>query len=385
MAPPLPFAVIGNPENRRVTMFQDALARAGLPLATVVPWHELARDARALDRVPAGPCLLRIDSFGEDFAVEKLLLLRGYDAACADPGGPVVLLPEAIDELAEDRGRVIAPRQHHHGLLAVLDDLERWLTTRPDVRCLTPIAAIRELFDKRLTSRTFERIGVPVPQALHEAAGNVATLREQARDVGLRELYVKLSCGSSASCLALWRIGPSSDVVLTTMETANGGFYNSLRLRRYERPADVERVLSFLLCEGAHVEAAIEKARLDGRHTDCRVLVVAGEPAFTVVRTSAHPITNLHLGGQRGDLAALRALCPADVFERAMESCRAIGRHYATWHVGIDLLFERGFEGHRVVEANAFGDLLPGLSRGGLDTYGWEIQAVLDASAKDPP
>ena len=53
--------------------------------------------------------------------------------------------------------------------------------------------------------------------------------------------------------------------------------------------------------------------------------------------------------------------------------------------LGIDLLFERGFAGHRVVEANAFGDLLPGLSRGGLDTYGWEIQAVLDASAKDSP
>jgi len=46
--------------------------------------------------------------------------------------------------------------------------------------------------------------------------------------------------------------------------------------------------------------------------------VIDGVPAFTVVRTSPHPITNLHLGGQRGDLDDLRArIAPAD-WERAM-------------------------------------------------------------------
>ena len=120
----------------------------------------------------------------------------------------------------------------------------------------------------------------------------------------------------------------------------------------------------------------MEKALLDGRHSDCRVLVVKGEPAFTVVRTSLHPITNLHLGGQRGDPEALRALCPPAVFEEAMESCRRLGAHYGALHLGVDLLYERGFRGHRVVEANAFGDLLPNLTRDGLGTYGWEIRAL---------
>ena len=36
------FAVIGNPENRRVTMFQAALAAQGLPEARVLAWRELA-------------------------------------------------------------------------------------------------------------------------------------------------------------------------------------------------------------------------------------------------------------------------------------------------------------------------------------------------------
>ena len=48
---------------------------------------------------------------------------------------------------------------------------------------------------------------------------------------------------------------------------------------------------------------------------------------------------------------------------------------------GVDLLYETGFRGPRVVEANAFGDLLPNLTREGLSPYGWEIRAALAAAA----
>jgi len=39
-----PFIVIGNPENRRISMFQDALARQGCAPARVVSWLELLED-----------------------------------------------------------------------------------------------------------------------------------------------------------------------------------------------------------------------------------------------------------------------------------------------------------------------------------------------------
>ncbi len=39
-------------------------------------------------------------------------------------------------------------------------------------------------------------------------------------------------------------------------------------------------------------------------------------------------------------------------------------------HVGIDLMYDESFEGHRVLEANAFGDLLPNLKRDGLSMSG---------------
>ena len=49
--------------------------------------------------------------------------------------------------------------------------------------------------------------------------------------------------------------------------------------------------------------------------------------------------------------------------------------------MGVDLLYEAGFKGHRVIVANAFGDLLPNLKRDGLTTYGWEIRAALGGLA----
>ena len=46
-------------------------------------------------------------------------------------------------------------------------------------------------------------------------------------------------------------------------------------------------------------------------------------------------------------------------------------------HVGLDVLFEPGLAHHRIIEANAFGDLLPNLTLDGLSVYRWEIRAAL--------
>ena len=115
------------------------------------------------------------------------------------------------------------------------------------------------------------------------------------------------------------------------------------------------------------------RLELAGRFFDLRVLVIDGVPAFVVVRTSPHPITNLHLGGQRGDLSELRARISDAAWQRAMATCVAVQRASGAFHVGVDLLFEPDFATHRVIEGNAFGDLLPNLERDGLDTYGWQI------------
>ncbi|MCP3102332.1 STM4014 family protein [Myxococcus sp. K15C18031901] len=369
-----PFILIGNAENRRVTLFQDALARQGLPPATVVPWRELLEDPARLTRLPAPEALVRIDAAGESWAVEKALLKRGYAGAVGL--GCTVLTPAQVDALEEDHGRILCPRQAHVGFLDVLSELDACFAERPGWRVLQQPRSIADLFDKRVTSRRYASRGIPVPEPL-EGVTDVASLRERMEEEDCREVFVKVSCGSSASCLAIFRRRRGRESLLTSVEQASAGWYNSLQVRRIVEPERVEEVLGFLLREGSQVERSILKARLGGDFFDCRVLVVAGEPAFIVVRQSRLPITNLHLGGWRGDLERLQAAVPRNEWEAALESCRQVARLHDCLHVGIDLLFEEYFQGHRIVEANAFGDLLPNLHRDGLSVYEWEIREAL--------
>lgn len=369
-----PFILIGNAENRRVTLFQEALVRQGLPPAHVVPWRELLTTPGLLADLPDSEALVRIDATGESWEVEKALLKRGYP----DAGGLgcSVLTPEEVDRLPVDHGRILAPRQHHLGFLRVLSELEAIFAEHPRWRVLQQPSAIADLFDKRITSRRYAALGVPVPEPL-DGVTDVDSLRQRMREEDCREVFVKVSCGSSASCLGIFRRGRSADTLTTTIEVAPTGWYNSLKVRRIEAPEQVDDLLTFLLNEGSQVERAIPKARLGGDYFDCRVLMVRGEPAFTVVRQSQRPITNLHLGGWRGDLEDFHAEVPANELADALESCRTVARAHDCLHVGIDLMYEEYFTGHRVLEANAFGDLLPNLRRDGLTVYEWEIREAL--------
>lgn len=375
------FVIIGNPENRRVRLFQEALLRERQPRARVVRWLDLAPEGAA-EKVFAGlpdePAIVRIDSFGEDFDVDRALLVRGYEDARAL--GAWAVPPEEIKTTPYDRGRIFAPRQAHCGFLRVLGEVERALARRPWLRVLSAPSSIERLFDKRACAVSFAGAGVPVPRPLGGIT-NAEELRARMAETATPRVFVKLSCGSSASCLALydWQPGrPGDGWLFTSMEIAGDNIYNSLRPRRYRDPASIDRLLTFLFREGSHVEEHVPKARIGGRFFDTRMLVVKGEVAFTVVRKSHHPITNLHLGGTRGTLAELAGTVPSRILEDAHESCRKVFAAHECHSIGVDVMFTAELDGHRVLEANAFGDLLPNLTRDGLDVYEWQIRRALD-------
>lgn len=95
-------------------------------------------------------------------------------------------------------------------------------------------------------------------------------------------------------------------------------------------------------------------------------------------------MTNLHLGGARGDVGAVRAALGEERWRRAMDVCaRAAACFPGSPMVGVDLLVGVGFKRFEVGEVNAFGDLLPGLtglpggSAEGVDTYTAQVRAAL--------
>ena len=126
------FLLIGNPQNRRVGLFAEAMAEHGLPAPEVVSWIELLRSPDVLERIDTGPHLVRIDSYGEDFAVEKDMLRRGGLAN--------------VDDLEERRGEVIEPAVAYRGFQTVrtkLDTTKRTVTERvPDQQLFVPFALL---------------------------------------------------------------------------------------------------------------------------------------------------------------------------------------------------------------------------------------------------
>jgi len=357
-----PYLIIANPKNRRVTLFTEALREAGQPAPEVVSWLDLLRDFNVLERIPDSPRFVRIDSFGEDFEVERLMLARGGFANAA--------------QYEERHGEVIAPALAHRGFLTVLAQLSKLFATRPQWRVLNPVNEIEEFFDKRRTSRRFHDAGIPVPDFLEDVPTSPEQVLAVARERGWRQLFVKPTMGSSASMVLLVSLTPRHAEIRTSLEWDAPRWFNNLKLRHYRTPTDVNRALDFVLSQGAQVELAIPKAKLDDAFFDCRVVCIAGEPRFVIVRQNEHPITNLHLGGWRGEVVKLRAAMPPGAWDAAMETCRRVAKLYRSLHLGLDVMFEPGFERHRVIEANAFGDLFPNATLDGRSVYRWEVDAA---------
>ncbi|MFH8366974.1 STM4014 family protein [Streptomyces sp. NPDC018031] len=357
------FAVVGNPENRRVTLFAAAVRAAGLPAPRVLPWREVLDGGAAFRRGET----VRVDSPGEEPEVERRL--RGV----ADP----TRVEGTARWYARFTGAVrgVAAAAHTSG-----------------ARLLDDPAELAVLFDKRLCHAVLERAGVTVPPSPTSGPDGVPVrgwedVRALLGTAGLRRAFVKLAHGSSASgVLAVERSGPGRVQAATSVERApDGALFNSLRVRRYTSEAEVGAIVDALAPDGLHVERWLPKASLGGRAADLRVVVTGGRATHAVVRTSRSPMTNLHLGGARGDLAAARAAAEAAgvPFAAVLGLCeRAAACFPGTLCVGVDLLPGTGWRRFAVGEVNAFGDLLPGLTglpgsgAEGLDTYGAQVAAA---------
>jgi hypothetical protein len=379
--PPRNFLLVGHPGHKRVNLFQEALDRRGLPPARLVAWRDLLTARADLEVAVGTGALVRIESPGQDFEVEKLLTAAGArEPETEDVTATSISAEEALG-LPFDRGRLRFPRQWYRGFRATLRRLAAAGASNPTVRWTSHPDEIVTLFDKRQCHRLFAGVGLPVPKSLG-SVGSLHELLASMEEKKRRQVFVKLACGSSASGVVAFRIGGPRMEAITTVELEHRDgqprLYNSRRIRRYEAPADIKILIDALCREGVHVEEWVPKAGFAGDAFDLRVLVVAGEIRHIVPRLSRQPMTNLHLLNRRGDLERIRATVPRASWEAALETCRRAARLFPRCHqIGIDLLFTPGFRSHALLEANAFGDLLPGVLWNGLDTYEAELVSLM--------
>jgi hypothetical protein len=347
-----PLVLVGNPGNRRVEGFRAAAHGWSGPVE-LLPWRRLAAGPV---RLPDG-AVVRVDSPGEDAEVDRLL--RG----AATPA---------------EHGEIVGSAAWYAGLRAALDRLTV-AAASAGARLLNDPGDIAVMFDKRACHARLTRAGVPVPAALAAPPADYDELRAAMRTAGWARVFVKPAHGSSASGVLALQTAPGRVQATTSVElAADGRLFNSLRVRRYRTEREIAAIVDRLAPDGLQVERWFPKAGLAERTIDLRVLVVAGEPGHVVVRASRGPLTNLHLGNARGDLAAVRAAMGQPAYDVALHTCvRAAACFPGSLHAGVDLMIGMDWRRHMVAEVNAFGDLLPNLDdSAGRDSYAAQLHAL---------
>lgn len=342
--------LIGNPENRRVRDFQRAVEELGQPAPTCLSYEQLLRRPESLRDLDVD--LIRIDSPGENENVARALIARG--------GGPA--------NAALEFGEIAYLREYHRGFCALLDTIAQM-----GVSFLNIPRDIAVMFDKWECHRIFVEHGVPRPKA-ELAPLDFGSFRDYMRIRESGRVFLKPLHGSSASgvCALRWTRDRQQLIAPLRMRMAGNRpvLVNSLAVQTYTTMADIELILGHLLPQGMIMEQWIPKLTLAEGAVDLRVLVIAGEARHWVIRQSRHPMTNLHLGNQRGDESELIERIGSDKLEAAFRVAEQAASCFPdSLYAGVDVLIDSQ---HRTLvgEINAFGDLLPRLAHRGETAYG---------------
>lgn len=334
--------LLGNPENRRLQHFSQAVTELGGPLPQLLSYRELLENPKAPQCYDVD--LWRIDSPGENDEVHRALIALGG--------------ARQLGQL--EFGQIGFGSEFHRGFGLVLDSMK-------GLPCLSDPAEILVMFDKWESHQRFLQHGVSRPPS-ELAPASFAEFRRRLEQ-GSGRLFLKPLHGSSASGVCALRWSPGRRQLLAPIRIVDGKLFNSLKVRSYHSCDEIETILGQLLPQGMIAERWIPKLTLAGGAVDLRVLVISGVARHRVVRQSLSPMTNLHLGNRRGDEDALRRFLGERRFSEALELAeKAAACFPQSLYAGVDILLDLRGRAY-VGEINAFGDLLPGLFHRGQSAY----------------
>ena len=356
--------LIGQPEHRRTHLLQAALRQRHLPPARVIDYAALLAEPQRLNELLSDDTAIKLDSPGESAALHDALLHHGWICR-GEHGDPPA--PLAHGELA-----------HQQLWYAGFSDLLRALDrVAGDARWLNPPDDILRMCDKWRCQQELAAAGVAIPALLGTIDG-YEHLRRLSKDSDCDRMFVKARYGSSAAgVFAYRRHRDGREMVYASterVEDAHGHrLFNTLTPQRYTDSREIAALIDALALQGMYAERWIAKPRAHGQpghHFDLRVVAFNGEPRQRVARIADRPMTNLHLGNRRGDPHTLFDAARMAAVENCIRSAAAVFPRSV--NIGFDLI--PGRERCHVLEANAFGDLLPGLQWNGTET--WDDQAA---------
>ncbi len=347
------FIIVGNPENRRVISFVADVVASKVHTYSVVSYLDLL-DKRVNWAQHIRPnSIIKIDSPGENSRVRQKLIEYGNE------------IPPSVNfAFLNDFGRICYQEEWYRGFCLFLLDLKKQLIGL-DVRLMNGIDSILTMFDKVACKEILVKNNILTPVSLG-AISDYAALRSQMHAQGINSVFIKPAHSSSASGVVAFRTNGSRLQAISSIEISKEKeeivLYNSLKIKTYTDETTIISLLNRLLKSKTVVEQWIPKATFQGSAFDFRVVVINGKARHIVARMSKSPITNLHLGNARGDLAGIIAYIGTANFDKIKTIAAQVAACFPDClYMGVDVLISSNLKHIKVLEVNAFGDLLPNL------------------------
>lgn len=371
-------------EGRRLDLFRNTLEQSEYGQSfegiVVVPFRGVIRGAIELPDLIESGDVVRIESPGKDLELERDLLRLGISCMSDDCDSRGSLSHEDLDALQFDHGLILSQRQWYRGWCRLLNLVDEQLKASAPHMVMNSASEIETLFDKVKCHELFRLAEINTTKLLGPVHGFNELVALMDRNECNR-VFVKPAHSSSASGIVAFERSENRQVASTTVEAVSTrgktSIYNTRRVRRIYDVQEIRTLIDLLGEHNLFAEKWYPKAGLNGKRFDLRVVTVDGECRNVVVRESHTPFTNLHLLNGRGQLQSARAAMGESLWGEVMNSCRRVAGVFSDClYLGIDVLIGSDMRSHVISEANAFGDLLPGILCDGLSTYEWELKAI---------
>ncbi len=350
--------IFGNDNSRRVNHWRIALGDATVQLVT---YQQVAKGNFP---VVNEPTTIRITSPSEDFETYKLLLsLGGY--------------PQA-EQLEFEKGRIYLHQYWYKGWCRMLDKIQRFLNEHPLAYVMNHPNPIKLTFNKIKCQQLLAENGIPIPNIYTDKLRSFKQLLELLETNQVPQVFLKPAHGSSASGIMMFRKSGKRMLLETTIRAKQKGgemkLFNYLRLQKYNDPATIQAIIEQMVPNRLHVEEWILKKRFRAKSTDFRVLTIHQEPVFVQPRHSHHPITNLHLGNEKGSLVRLEEEWGRPAINKVKTVAQKTARRFPNlFYAGIDIAIDAE-DNPYVLEVNPFGDFLQEIFVEGKNTFELELQ-----------
>ena len=358
-------AVLCNLTNRRVKFFLEAAQKLGFPPPILIEYEKVLNNINIINDALYKCDVLRIESYGEWWETEKRLILLGTSEE-----------EKSQLNLEDEFSNTRIQKAAYKGLEILMKNIEEILKKHPQCRCPQSPSAILMMNDKVKTHICLKNNDIRVPQAFYEI-NDVETMLNIMNEQNWTQVFIKPRHGSSACGVVAFRRNQNQWIAYSSLKKINGNFYNVLQVNKTQDKNMICEMLKYVFEMGVIVEQWIPKLTFQKQITDLRVVAYKNESCQTVLRCAKHAITNLHLGNQRGDLEAFRTFIGMENWvETMMTAQKVVQAIPGACYAGVDLAWDSSKRKLYVLEANAFGDLLPNVLHHGFNTYETYLQKL---------